>query len=99
MQTKTSTDEENPWRFFSAEHLWNKLSEATEKRQIAEQRLYLYESLVSYYMERDLMMERLAHAETDSVQNVILDNVSFINDQIDELLIHLEIKGFEYNDV
>lgn len=99
MQTKTLNDEENPWRFFSAEHLWNKLSEATEKRQVAENRLYLYERLVSYYMERDHMMERLAVTNIESVQNVILDNVSFINDQIDEILVHLEIKGFEYNDV
>lgn len=97
MQTKTLDNEKDPWRFFSAEHLWTKLSEATEKKQIAEQRLYLYETLVSYYMERDSMMERLAHADTDAVQNVILDNVSFINDQIDELLVHLEIKGFEYD--
>lgn len=63
-----------------------------EQKEVVEQKLYLYEQLVSYYMQRDIMMSKIALAETDSIKESILDNIAIINDQIEGLIFHLEIK-------
>lgn len=83
---------EDPWRFYNVEHLWNRLMKSLEQKEVVEQKLYLYEQLVSYYMQRDIMMSKIALAETDSIKESILDNIAIINDQIEGLIFHLEIK-------
>lgn len=63
-----------------------------EQKEVIEHKLYLYQQLVSYYMQRDIMMSKVALAETDSIKESILDNIAIINDQIEGLIFHLEIK-------
>ena len=89
MSTKTSDD---PWRFYNVEHLWNRLMKSLEQKEVVEHKLYLYEQLVSYYMQRDIMMSKVALAETDNIKESILDNIAIINDQIEGLIFHLDIK-------
>jgi hypothetical protein len=84
--------EKDPWRFYTAENLWERLIESLEKKEVAENKLYLYEQLTLHYMQRDDMMKRVAVAETDSIKESILDNVAIINDQIENLIYHLQMK-------
>jgi hypothetical protein len=84
--------EKDPWRFYSGEHLWERFVSAIEKKEIAEANMYLYKQLVSYYMERDAMMKKVATVKTETIKDAILSNVSFINDQIEKLLLYLDIK-------
>jgi hypothetical protein len=92
-----SEEDKDPWRFYTAEHLWERLVEALEKREVVENKLYLYTQLVSYFIQRDDAMKRVATAETEKIKESILDNVAVINDQIESLKSHLEIKEEEYD--
>lgn len=87
---KISNKNKNPWRFYTAEHLWNRLIEMSEKKEIAEHKLFLYSQLVNLFLQRDEAMERVARAETEKIKQVILDNVDVINQQIENIMLNLE---------
>lgn len=91
------TNDENPWRFYTAEHLWNRLIEAVEKKEIAENKLFLYSQLVTLFIQRDEAMKRVAVAETDNIKEVILDNVGIINQQIENIMFNLDISEDKYD--
>lgn len=91
------SEEKDPWRFYTAEHLWERLVDSLEKKEVLENKLYLYTQLVSCFMERDEAMKKVATAETEKIKESILDNVAVINDQIESLKSHLEIKEEEYD--
>lgn len=82
---------ENPWRFYTAEHLWNRMIEAVEKKEIAEHKLFLYSQLVNLFLQRDEAMKRVATAETDNIKEVILDNIEIMNQQIEHIMLNIEI--------
>lgn len=82
---------ENPWRFYTAEHLWNRMIEAVEKKEIAEHKLFLYSQLVNLFLQRDEAMKRVATAETDNIKEVILDNIEIMNQQIENIMLNIEI--------
>ena len=86
---KEVKEDRDPWRLHTAEHLWSRLIEVTEKKEIAENRLYLYAQLIQLFVDRDIMMEKVARAETDSIKQIMLDNIGMINDQIENLMINL----------
>lgn len=88
-ETKISSKEENPWRFYTAEHLWNRLIEIAEKKEIAEHKLFLYSQLVNLFLQRDEAMQRSAKAETEKIKEVILDNINVINQQIENIMLNL----------
>jgi hypothetical protein len=88
--------EKNPWRFYTAEHLWNRLIEVSEQKEILENKLFIYSQLINLFVQRDEAMRRLATAETEKIKDVILDNVGIINQQIESLMINLEISEEDY---
>jgi len=88
--------EKNPWRFYTAEHLWNRLIEVSEQKEILENKLFLYSQLINLFVQRDEAMRRLATAETEKIKDVILDNVGIINQQIESLMINLETSEEDY---
>lgn len=62
----------------------------SEKKEIAEHKLFLYSQLVNLFLQRDEAMERVARAETEKIKQVILDNVDVINQQIENIMLNLE---------
>lgn len=90
--------ETDPWRFYTAEHLWNRMIEAVERKEIAEHKLFLYSQLVSLFLERDEAMKRVATAETENIKEVILDNVDVINQQIENIMLNIDTSEGKYNE-
>jgi hypothetical protein len=81
--------EKDPWRFYQAEHLWKKMAEALEQKEIAEQKLYLSNKLVNLFLERDELMQLFHESKSDKIKKTMMENLSAVNSQIDSLLIYL----------
>lgn len=82
--------EKDPWRFYQAEHLWKKMAEALEQKEIAEQKLYLSNKLIDLFLERDELMQLFHEARSDKIKEAMMNNLSAVNSQIDSLLISLQ---------
>lgn len=83
-------EEKDPWRFYQAEHLWKKMAEALEEKEIAEQKLYLSNKLIDLFLERDELMQLFHEARSDKIKKAMMDNLAAVNSQIDSLLISLQ---------
>lgn len=82
--------EKDPWRFYQAEHLWKKMAEALEQKEIAEQKLYLSNKLIDLFLERDELMQLFHESRSDKIKKAMMNNLSAVNSQIDSLLISLQ---------
>lgn len=82
--------EKDPWRFYQAEHLWKKMAEALEQKEVAEQKLYLSNKLIDLFLERDELMQLFHEARSDKIKEAMMNNLSAVNSQIDSLLISLQ---------
>lgn len=86
----TEKEEKNPWRFYQAEHLWKKMAEALESKEVAEQQSYLYKKVINLFLERDDLMQLLHESKSDKIKKAMLTNLAAVNEQIDSLLIYLQ---------
>jgi hypothetical protein len=84
------SQEKDPWRFYQAEHLWKKMAEALEQKEVVEQRLYLCKKLINLFLERDELMQLFHGSRSDNIKKATMDNLSAVNSQIDSLLIYLD---------
>jgi hypothetical protein len=82
--------EKDPWRFYQAEHLWKKMAESLEEKEVAEQKLYLCMKVINLFLERDELMQLFHESKSDKIKKTMMDNLSAVNSQIDSLLIYLQ---------
>jgi len=87
-ESEERIEDKNPWRFYQAEHLWKKMAEALEQKEVAEQKLYLCKKLVNLFLERDELMGLFHQSRSDKIKEATMDNLSAVNSQIDSLLIY-----------
>lgn len=93
MKTYTVSEEKqdkDPWRFYQAEHLWKKMAEALEQKEIVEQKLYFCKKLINLFLERDELMQLFHESRSDKIKKATMDNLSAVNSQIDSLLVYLD---------
>lgn len=87
-ESEQRVEDKDPWRFYQAEHLWKKMAEALEQKEVVEQKLYLCKKLVGLFLERDELMQLFHQSRSDKIKNATMDNLSAVNSQIDSLLIY-----------
>jgi len=80
--------EKDPWRFYQAEHLWKKMAESLEQKEIMEQKLYLCRKLVNLFLERDELMQLFHESQSDKIRDATMENLSAVNSQIDSLIVY-----------
>ena len=84
------TENKDPWRFYQAEHLWKKMAEALEKKEMAEQNLYLSKKIINLFLERDELMQMYHESKSDKIKKATMTNLGAVNSQLDSLLVYLE---------